>query len=64
MSQVDQPSSRPTFDVRASKNNAFESRMDEGTCAHGAGFFCDVEIAVCEAPVADLGLVLGRDAFQ
>lgn len=34
--------------------------MDDGTCAHGAGFLGDVEVAVSQAPVAKAALSLSE----
>lgn len=48
------------FDIWTTEYDAADAGVDDGTRAHGAGFFGDVEIAIGEAPVAKDALGLGE----
>jgi len=50
---VDEAAGATSFGVGATEDNATKPGMNNGTRAHGAGFFGDVEVATGEAPITD-----------
>lgn len=62
LKKVPEPACGAAFDIRATEDDAADPGVDDGTSAHGAWFFGDIEIAVGEAPIAKdaLGLSEGE----
>ena len=60
LEEIPEAAGGAAFDIGATENDAADAGVDDGSCAHGAGFFGDVEIAVGEAPVAEDALGLGE----
>ena len=48
------------FDIRTAEDNAADAAVNDGPGTHGAGLFCDVEIALVEPPVAQGTFGLGE----
>lgn len=60
LEEIPEAAGGTAFDIWATEDDAADAGVDDGSCAHGAGFFGDVEIAVGEAPVAEDALGLGE----
>lgn len=58
LEEVEQSAGGSSFRIAHPKDDAANAAVDDGSGAHGAGFFRDVEIAVSQTPVAEclLGL--------
>ena len=52
LEEVDPAACGSGFGVGTAENDAAGAAVDDGACAHGAGFFGDVEGALFEAPIA------------
>ncbi len=59
LQQVHEASCGPVFGGGASKNDAVDPGVHQCPCAHRAGFFGHIKLAVCEPPIPDGRLCLG-----
>ena len=60
LEEIPEAASTPTFGIGAAEDHAPHAAVHDGSGAHGAGLFGDVEIAISEPPIADGALGLGE----
>jgi len=60
LQEIPEATGGSTLGVGTTEDDAADAAVDDGSGAHGAGFFGDVEIAVVEAPVTEGSLRLGE----
>lgn len=60
LQDVEQPPGGAAFGIRTAENDPPQSRVNDGTRAHGARFLGYVKVAIIEPPILDLRLRLGN----
>ncbi len=60
LEKIPEAASATTFGIRTAENHTPHAAVHDGSSAHGAGLFGDVEITVGEPPIADGALCLGE----
>lgn len=60
LKEIPKATGSSAFGIGAAKDDAADATVDDGSGAHGAGFFGDVEITLVQAPIAHGALGLGE----
>lgn len=60
LEQIPKSPSSTAFHIRAAENDTPDPAVNDGAGTHGAGLLGDIEVAVCQPPVAQCAFSLGQ----